>query len=178
MVMQPLRCSLNASLAAAIAILALGCEREYSRWEMNPRKEAIYTYVSSLCERDQNRSVMSFGPMGAPVNHPSLLKVPYPTRGDMEAAIGKADRLATERVKYIVIGGLGKEEEEDDLVLTWWERDTKWETYGAKGWEKLGHREIVKAWIDPEGRLKKLLIVFPRGTESIGRHPGFWEWAG
>ena len=64
MVMQPLRCSLNASLAAAIAILALGCEREYSRWEMNPRKEAIYTYVSSLCERDQNRSVMSFGPMG------------------------------------------------------------------------------------------------------------------
>jgi hypothetical protein len=164
-------------LMALLLLTACG-ERSYDRSEMNPRKEAIYRYASSLCEIDEHASVMSMGPMGAPTNHPARLKTPYPTRADFEAAIGRPDAEETQRMTYTVIGGLGKEEQEDDLALTWWEKDSRWEKYGPKGWEKSGHREIITAWFDPQGRLKKLFILHPYGSEFIGRHSGFWQWAG
>jgi hypothetical protein len=165
-------------LGLVLLVLLAACERSWNRGEMNPRKEAIYTYAASLCEIDEHASVMSIGPMAAPTNHPARLRAPYPSRADLEAAIGKADFVETQRVTYTVIGGLGKEEEEDNLTLVWWEKDTRWEKYGKNGPENPGHREIITAWLDPEGRLKKLYIVHPYGSEFIGRHSGFWKWFG
>lgn len=165
------------ALTVVLPVLLGGCgQPSYDRSEMNPRKEGIYKYAYGLCEVDEHASVTNSGPMGAPRQHPSRLKTPYPTRANLEAAIGKADFVETLRVKYTVIGGLGKEEEEDNLVLTWWEKDTKWEKYGKAGMEKAGHREIITAWLDPEGQLKKLYIMHVYGSEFIGRHSGFWQW--
>ena len=176
MTLQRLARPLKAALVVFIPILLLDCgQQSYDRGEMNPRKEAIYKYAINLCEIDEYASVMRSGPMGPSTNHPSRLKTPCPTRADLEAAIGKADVVETQRVNYTVIGGLGKEEEEDNLTLTWWEKDSKWEKYGKNGPEKPGHREIITAWLDQEGRLKKLYIVFPYGSEFIGRHSGFWQ---
>ena len=165
-------------LIALMALAGTGCDRSYSRSEMNPRKAAIYTYAASLCEVDENASVMSLGPMGAPTNHPARLKEPYPSQAEMETALGKADFEEVQRVTYTVIGGMGKEEEEEDQVLTWWEHDSTWEVYKDHGMVKPGHREIITAWIDPGGHLKKLYIMHPYGSEFIGRHSGFWQWFG
>lgn len=160
-----------------IAVHLAGCDqKDYRRGQMNPRKEAIYTYASGLCEMDEHTSVMSMGAMGPPRNHPSRLRTPYPTRSDMEAAIGKADQAETQRMTYMVIGGLGKEEEEDNLALIWWEKDSTWEKYGKNGPEKAGHREIITAWFGSDGRLKKLYIMHPYGSEFIEGHSGYWHW--
>ena len=164
------------AVPALLALASIHCDPSFRRSEMNPRKEAIYTYASSLCETDENASVMSMGPMGAPASHPARLKQPFPTRAEMEAAIGKADSETVQKVRYIVEGGLGREEEEDNLTLTWWEKDSTWEVYRDHGMVKPGHREIITAWFGPEGRLKKLYIMHPYGSEFIGRHSSFWRW--
>ena len=162
-----------------IAVLLAGCDQtDFRRGEMNPRKEAIYAYASGLQEVDENLQVTSTGAIGRPTNHPSRLRTPYPTRSDMEAAIGKADQAETQRVSYPIIGGLGEEEEEDNLALIWWEKDSTWEKYGKNGMEKAGHREIITAWFGPDGQLKKLYIMLPYGSEFIGRDSYSWKWYG
>ncbi len=173
---SPLKPFLRRALPILPALMAIHCDPSFTRSEMNPRKEAIYTYASSLCEIDENASVMSLGPMGPPTNHPARLKQPNPTRAEMEAAIGKADSESVQKVSYIVEGGLGREEEEDNLTLTWWEKDSTWEVYQDHGMVKPGHREIITAWFGPDGRLKKLYIMHPYGSEFIGRHASFWQW--
>lgn len=165
------------AVAALLPLVNAGCEKSYSRSEMNPRKESIYRYASALCEQDLNAQVQVSGIGAAPTDHPARLKAPYPTRADLEGALGKADHEEVRRESYLVPGGLGKEAEENDLALTWWERDTDWTAYGKNGLEKPGHREILTAWFDPGGHLKKIFVVHPVGSEFVGRSSWDWKWA-
>jgi hypothetical protein len=151
-----------------LALAASGCgPPDTSRSVMNPRKEKIYGYASSLQVLDTESSVMG---IGGP-SHPSRLKEPYPTQTAMEAAIGKADFSQIESVGELHPLG----EKGPLLTLYWWEKDSSWEVPGLK---KKGFREIVIARFDKDGRLRMLEILDPVGFELIGRHSSEWHWIG
>ncbi|NUN49523.1 MAG: hypothetical protein HUU15_11910 [Candidatus Brocadiae bacterium] len=167
--------------AAALTVAACGAgcgPPDTSRGIMNPRKEKIYQGAMGACEADTAASVSMIGPMGAPRSHPLRLKSPCATRADLEAVMGPADISEPARVSYVIEGGMGKEAEEDNLRLVWQEPDSRWESYGPEGVRKTGYREIVTAYLDREGRLKRLVIVHPVGTETIERHSSLWRWIG
>lgn len=167
------------ALAAVLALAWSGCgPPDISRLSQNPRKDKIYGGVFNFIEADKSANVGSIGPMGAPRSHPLRLKSPYATRADLEAAMGPSDKSEMQKVSYIVEGGMGAEAEEDNLAVIWWEKDSTWETYGAGGTQKPGYREVVTAWFDKEGKLKKVIIVHPVGTEIIERHSSLWKWYG
>lgn len=167
------------ALAALLPFCWLACgPADISRHSQNPRKDKIYGGIFTFIEADKSASVGSIGPMGAPRSHPLRLKSPYPTRADLEAAIGPPDKSEMQKVSYIVEGGMGAEAEEDNLAVIWSEPDSTWEHYGPNGTEKRGYREVVTAWFDKDGKLKKVIIIHPVGTEIIQRHSGLWKWYG
>ena len=151
----------------AMAVLC-GCgPPDTSRSEMNPRKQRIYAYASSLVAVAMDSSVMG---IGGP-SHPGLLKDPYPTRFEMESAIGKADFSQMESV-----GELHPLNAEGSmLTLYWWEKDYTWKIPGLK---KDGFREIIIARFDKNGRLRMLEVLNPVGYELIGRHSSECHWIG
>ncbi|MCE9583785.1 MAG: hypothetical protein K8T20_14985 [Planctomycetes bacterium] len=159
-----------AGLAAAALVAALGpgCgPPDISRSQMNPRKEAVYKYVQSLCESDQNSTVMG---SGAGPQHPARFKPNPPTLADMEAAIGKADLSQAEPPS-------APEEGKEPAVWTayWWEKDSTWEVPGI---HKKGFREIIIAGFAKDGRLVSLMVLWPYGCEQVGRSSFEWKWIG
>ena len=149
-------------------MLLAGCGApDTSRSEMNPRKQKIYNYTSSLGVVDTESSVLG---IGGP-SHPARLKEPYPKQDEMEVAIGKADYSQMEEVGELhPLRGGGPL-----LTLYWWEKDSTWTVPGLK---KEGFREIVIARFDTEGRLRMLEILEPGGYELVGRHSTEWHWIG
>jgi len=154
------------ALLATLATALCSCGPSgYSRSEMNPRKEAMYRYASSLCVVDTEASVMG---VGGP-SHPARLKEPYPTQVEMEAVIGKADFSQMETVSDLhPLSGAGPL-----LTAYWWERDSTWVVPGL---HKKGFREIIIARFDQDGRLRMLEVLKPYGFELVGRSSYEWHW--
>ncbi|TRX03225.1 hypothetical protein [Flavobacterium gawalongense] len=151
-------------IAFATALIWCCGPSDTSLLEMNPRKQQIYNYASSISVVDTESSV--FG-IGGPT-HPSRLKEPYPTQAEMEEAIGKADFSQVE-----VLGELHPLSEEGSLLtLYWWEKDSKWEVPGI---HKKGFREIIIAHFDNDGRLRMLEILSLMGFELVGRNSTEWR---
>lgn len=151
-----------------LAACSSGCgPPDIGRSEMNPRKEAIYKYVQSICEADTSATTMG---TGAGPRHPARLKANPPTLAEMEAAIGKADLGQAEAPRP-------SEEGREPAVWTayWWEKDSTWEVPGI---QKKGYREVIIAGFAKDGRLVSLLVLWPYGCEMVGRFTSDWSWIG
>jgi hypothetical protein len=165
----PRNSPIGLGIAILVSLLLFGCgPADTYRSQMNPRKQKIYDYASTLGTVDKESAVMGAG--GGP-SHPSKLKEPYPSQGEMEAAIGKADYSQFEKVSDLhPLGGKGQ-----FLTIYWWENDSTWEVPGL---HKKGFREIIVARFDADGRLRMLEVLEPVGYELIGRHSSEWHWIG